>query len=395
MISSTFDDIAEVASKKYDQNARKALEKQLTFFTKDNSADDIKQLGLPQVLMFFSSSIAKSNSNEIILESDVEEAFALLRYVLTSDFVADFITKNSISLGLPQTEKKVGRLADLLRIKGDMKSKNNLDGKVSRLISFLEEQKLHQKHIKRLEIELKAAILLFSRLISIGRQSQYKISSSDIDVSYDIVRFLMFKLEPIDIKIMKELYQVDNEKIWRRIPKIVFDQTAHDHLSGTAYAEWENQLPENFETLKKHINCSSRPFVAAIFGYSEIFAAKKEFSRIGTDELSYVLEDFEKLIFGNLNPMIIEDKGVKISFTDLSLDLLSHISKWITTIIINKFGKDEFVFNFSTSVPRQISLLLFMAMVERIKTNDEKINKNHIYKAIIKWTNQLKILAVL
>ncbi len=393
MISSTFDDIAEVATKQYSKDARKELEKQLNEFSKKSTNDVVKKLGLPQVLMLFSASVAKGNKHEIIEEQDVLEAHSLLKYLVSRDLVQEFIKFESINLGLPQSEKLSGKLSELLRISSDMKTKNNLDNKITRLTTFLSDQKLSNKHINRIEIEMRAAILLVSRLIAIGRSHQYmKVNPDDIDLSYDIIRFLIFKLDTTKVKILKELYSVDDKKIWRKIPKMIFDQSTHDHLSETAYAQWENELPDSFESLKKHLNCGSRPFIAAIFGFSEIYGAKNDISKINSDDLNYILEDFEKMIFGSLSPMIIEENGVSIIFTEDGLRLLSNISQWVTTIIVNRLGKDEFVLNYSSTVPRQISLLLFMSIVERIKSNESKINIKHILKSVMKWTNQLKNL---
>ncbi len=393
MISSTFDDLAEVATKQYSKDARKELEKQLVMYAKENSEDVVKKLGLPQVLMLFSSTVAKSNQHEIIDPQDVVEASSLLRYLITSDLVQDFIKYDSINLGLPQSEKQAGKLSNLLRISSDMKTKNNLDNKITRLTTFLAEQKLASKHINRIDIEMRASILLIARLIAIGRALQYmRVNTEDINQSYDIIRFLIFKLDTTKVKILKELYSINDEKIWRKIPKMVFDQSAHDHLSETAYARWEDELPESFDTLKKHLNCGARPFISAIFGFSEIYGAKKDISKVNSDDLNFILEDFEQLTFGKLNPMIIEEKGVNIVFTEDGLRLLANISQWVTSIIINRLGKDEFVLNYSSTVPRQISLLLFIAFVERIKSNESKINIKHILKSIMKWTQQLKSL---
>lgn len=393
MRNSTYHDIADIASKQYDKDARKMLESQLNYFAREYSIEIIKQLGLPQVLMFISSAAAKSNNHEIITTSDVQEAFSLLRYIITRDLLENLIEKNKINLGLPRTEQVKGRLHELLKMKGDLKVKSNLDAKVDRLMDFLLSQRLNQKHIKRLEIELRATILLLARLIVIGRlKTNYRLTSQDIDIGYDITRFLMLKLDTLKLKILTQLYFIDNIKIWQKIPKMIFDQSTHDHLSSTAYADWESQLPDSFETLKKHLNCSSRPFIAAILGYSEIYGAKKGITRVSTEELLYILEDFESNIFGKLSPMIIEKSGIKISFTEEGLDLLAHISKWITNIIVNKFGKDEFVFNFSSTVPRQISLIFFISIVESIKEKDQKIDITHILSAIIKWSSILKVL---
>lgn len=393
MRNSTFHDIAEIASKQYNKDARKMLENQLNYFMREYDIELIKQLGLPQVLMFISSATAKSNRNEVITSSDVQDAFSFLRYIITRDLLENLIEKNKINLGLPRTEQVKGRLKELLKMKGDLKVKSNLDAKIERLKEFLLGHKLNQKHINRIEIELRAIILLLARIIVIGRlKSNYRLTSQDIDISYDIVRFLMLKLDTLKLKILTQLYFIDNIKIWQKIPKMVFDQSTHDHLSNTAYADWESQLPDSFETLKKHLNCSSRPFIAAILGFSEIYGAKKGITRVSTEELLYILEDFELTIFGKLSPMIIEKRGVKISFTEEGLDLLAHISKWITNTIVNKFGKDEFVFNFSSTVPRQISLIFFISFVESIKEKDQKIDISHILSAITRWTGILKVL---
>ncbi|NHJ39018.1 MAG: hypothetical protein FK731_03225 [Asgard group archaeon] len=393
MRNSTFHDIAEIASKQYNKDARKMLENQLNYFMREYDIELIKQLGLPQVLMFISSATAKSNRNEVITSSDVQDAFSFLRYIITRDLLENLIEKNKINLGLPRTEQVKGRLKELLKMKGDLKVKSNLDAKIERLKEFLLGHKLNQKHINRIEIELRATILLLARIIVIGKlKSNYRLTSQDIDISYDIVRFLMLKLDTLKLKILTQLYFIDNIKIWQKIPKMVFDQSTHDHLSNTAYADWESQLPDSFETLKKHLNCSSRPFIAAILGFSEIYGAKKGITRVSTEELLYILEDFELTIFGKLSPMIIEKRGVKISFTEEGLDLLAHISKWITNTIVNKFGKDEFVFNFSSTVPRQISLIFFISFVESIKEKDQKIDISHILSAITRWTGILKVL---
>ena len=393
MFAGTFTDMAEIASKNYDKNARAELEKQLNFFSKEYPKETIKQLGLPQVLMFLSSTTAKSNKHKNIIASDVAEAFAFLRYLITRDFVEEIMKKGYLNIGLSQSEKLAGRLNDLLNVRGDMRTKNNLDGKVTRLISFLQEHKLNQKHVKRIEIEIRAMILLLARLIAVSKaKPEFKVSSEAIDLGYDIVRFLIFKLDTTKFKILENLYAIDDQKVWSKVPRIVFDQSTHDHLSSTAYAEWEGNLPNSFDALKKHLNCSSRPFISAIHGFCEIYGAKKDLTRVSSQELLYILEDFEKLIFGNKNPMIVEDYITKISFTTEGLELLSSISKWITTIIVNKFGKDEFVFSFSSTVPRQISLLFFISLVEQVNSKEPKISVNHIARAIEKWTSQLKIL---
>ena len=396
MIKTTFHEFAEVASKQYDKNAREELEKQLNYFVKDYSIELIKKLGLPQVLMFFSSSVAKSNKNKVIQKTDVEEAFSFLRYLVTRDFIENVFENKTINLGLPIAEQKSTRLKSLLQVKGGMKTKNNLDLKISRLISFLEDQKLLTKHINRIEIEIRATILLLSRLYALGRSKiNTKVSNSDIDLSYDLVRYMVLKLDTTKLKILKELYTIDETRIWSKMPKMVFDQTAHDHLSSTAYASWESELPESFETLKKYINCGSRPFISAIFGFSEIYGARKGINRVNTDDLMYILEDFEKAVFGKLNPMIIEENGIKISFSEDGLKLLKYISDWITNLLIDIFGKDEFVFNFTSTVPRQISLLLFISIVESIKRKTEKIDDQHLLNALIRWSALLKPLMLI
>ncbi|MFW9923460.1 MAG: hypothetical protein ACFFDW_09275 [Candidatus Thorarchaeota archaeon] len=396
MFTGTFTDIADIASKNYDQKAKHELEKQLNFYAREYTKETIIELGLPQVLMFLSSTIAKSNNHKIINSEDVEIAFAFLRYLLSSDIIEDLIENNHINIGLPLSTDLPGRLIKLLKIKGDMRTKTNLDGKISRLISFLSEQKLNQKHINRIEIELRATILLLSRLISNSKnRNDFKVLNEQIDLSYDLIRYLIFKLDSINLRILRELYIIDDEKIWRKIPKMIFDQSAHDHLSSTAYAEWESNLPQNFESLKKHINCSPRPFLTAILGFSEIYGAKKDVTRVSSHEMLYILEDFEKYIFGNLNPLILEKSAKDITFTKEGLTLLGKISKWIQKIIINRFGKDEYVFNFNSTVTRHMSLLLFIAIIEQARDKVEKIDVKQVANAIFKWSEQLKILKTL
>lgn len=396
MFTGTFTDLAEIASKKYDKKAKVELEKQLSFFSQEYSKETIKQLGLPQVLMFLSAATAKSNAHKNIESADVEEAFAFLRFLVSRDFVEEIMLKGYFNIGLRLSENLTGRLDNLLNVKGDMRSKNNLDGKVNRLVSFLKEQKLDHKHVTRIEVEMRAMILLLARLIAVSKaKPEYKVSSEAIDTSYDIVRYLIFKLETTKFKILQNLYSIDNKKVWNKIPRITFDQSTHDHLSSTAYAEWESNLPESFETLKKHLNCSLRPFISAIHGFCEIYGAKKDLTRVSSQELLFILEDFERLVFGNSNPLLIEGYLNRIAFTTEGLELLGSISKWITTIIITKFGKDEFVLSFSSTVPRQISLLFFMALVEQVKSKEQKITVKHVAIAIDKWANQLRILTSL
>ena len=169
MFTGTFTDLAEIASKKYDKNAKAELEKQLSFFSKEYSKETIKQLGLPQVLMFLSAATAKSNAHKNIESVDVEEAFAFLRFLISRDFVEEIMLKGYFNIGLRLSENLTGRLDNLLNVKGDMRSKNNLDGKVNRLVSFLKEQKLDQKHVKRIEVEMRAMILLLARLIAVSK----------------------------------------------------------------------------------------------------------------------------------------------------------------------------------------------------------------------------------
>ncbi len=396
MFTGTFTDLAEIASKKYDKKAKAELEKQLGFFSREYPKETIKQLGLPQVLMFLSAASAKSNEHKNIQSEDVVEAFAFLRFLITRDFVEELMPKGNFDIGLPLSENLKGRLNALLLVKGDMKTKNNLNGKVNRLVSFLKEQKLNQKHVTRIEIEIRAMILLLARLIAVSKaKPEFKVSSEAIDTGYDIVRYLIFKLDTTTFKILNNLYLIDDQKVWNKIPRIIFEQSTHDHLSSTAYAEWESNLPESFESLKKHLNCSIRPFIAAIHGFCEIYGAKKDLTRVSSQELLFILEDFELLIFGDSNPLLIENYINRISFTPKGLELLGSISKWITTIIVNKFGKDEFVMSFSSTVPRQISLLFFIALVEQVKTSEKKISVKHVAIAIDKWTSQLKILKTL
>ncbi|MBN1329569.1 MAG: hypothetical protein JXA54_08860 [Candidatus Heimdallarchaeota archaeon] len=393
MINTTFHDISEVATKQYQKEAKEELEDKLKYFLKESSVDIIKQLGLQYVFMLFSSCVAKSNNHENIGINDVNEAFTFLKYILSRDSVENILVKNGINLGLPQAEQPRNRLADLMQIKGDVRTKNNLDSKITRLKEFLSDQRLSAKYLDKIEKEIRATILFLSRLFCISRLNPTPIvPSSDIDIAYDFVRYLMLKLTPLKLKVLNILYIIDDEKIWRKIPKMFFDQTTHDHLSNTAYSQWENELPENFETLKKHINCSARPFIAAILGYSELYGAKHQISRVSSEELVDILDDFEKRIFGNTSPMIMEDRGLIFTFTEEGLEVLGNISNWITDLIVNKLGKDEFVFNFSSTVPRQISLLFFISIFETIKSKERKIDLIHILTALSKWANILQSL---
>jgi hypothetical protein len=392
MFRGTFTEIAEVASKKYNKDARMTLEESLQQLTLNITAEITKQLGLPQVLMFFSSTIAKSNDHKIIEAEDVHLATAFLKYVLSRDLVENLIIDNRINLGLPANTKKDYRIRELLQIKGNMKIKNNLDGKIERLVSFLQEHNLEAKDVRRIELEIRATILLLARIITHGRRGTLTIANDDIDKSYDIMRFMIFKLDSTLLRVLFKFYLIDNKTIWSKIPKITVDQSAHDHLGKTAYGRWESNLPQTFEALKKKINCSIRPFMSAIVGFSEIFAAKKQVSRIGSQELMHILDEFEQVVFDRYSPMIVEQFGIDFTFTKEGLELLSTISSWITEILISAFGKDEYVFNFSSTIPRQISLLLFISLVERIKNKAEKITTKHIAQAIDNWTEQLLLL---
>ena len=93
-----------------------------------------------------------------------------------------------------------------------------------------------------------------------------------------------------------------------------------------------------------------------------------------------------------INNLLSNKKGVSIVFTEDGLRLLANISQWVTSIIVNRLGKEEFVLNYSSTVPRQMSLLLFIAFIEHIKSNELKINIKHILKSVMKWTQQLKNL---
>ena len=144
MRKSTFQEFAEVASKEYSNQARKSLEETLNHFAKETTSDVVRQLGLPQVLMFFSSTIAKQNQNKVIQSTDVEEAFSLLQYLLERDLNSTLLVNDELNLGLPFAMRQQNRLAILLKVKGNMKTKNNLDSKISRLVDFLKSQKYFQ-----------------------------------------------------------------------------------------------------------------------------------------------------------------------------------------------------------------------------------------------------------
>jgi len=151
MRKSTFDEFAEVASKEYNTAARTELEQLLGQIAKESSNEIIRQLGLPQVFMFLSSVIAKENKNKIIQKTDVQEAFSFLQFLLERELNSNLLANDTINLGLPFAPKRPNRLTYLLQIKGDMKTKNNLEAKVARLMDFLKNQKLAQKHITRIK----------------------------------------------------------------------------------------------------------------------------------------------------------------------------------------------------------------------------------------------------
>ena len=114
--------------------------------------------------------------------------------------------------------------------------KSNLDAKIDRLKDFLVSQKLNQKHIKRLEIELRATILFLARIIVIGRlKTNYRLLNEDIDKGYDIVRFLMLKLEHLKLKILKKLYFIDNIHILKKIQKFE-NNLQRNGFSGVSFS---------------------------------------------------------------------------------------------------------------------------------------------------------------
>lgn len=389
----TFKALSEVASKPYNKEAKLELERQLNELAKESSAELIKKLNLPNILMFFASTIAKSYHHQIITHSDVKEASVFLRYILSRDRIEKLIENDTINIGLPENRLTNKRLDVLTRIRYGIKVHNHLGDKINRLKNFLGNQNLNDKHIRRISDEMKATVLLLSFLMVSNRpKSKRKLAVKEINTSYDMVRYFIFHLKPIRIQILTEIYSINNSKIWKKIPKVTFEQSAHDHLSNTAYAYWENELPESFEALTKHIGCSTRPFLAAIFAFCEIYAGKHNLTRIGSKDLMYILEEFEDFIFGAQSPMIIEEAGLEIKFTKEGVQLLSDIAQWIKTIIVNNFGKDEFLFNFSSTVPRQLSLIFFIALVEKVNNTHEKIGEEQLAIALNKWSRQIKLL---
>jgi hypothetical protein len=385
--------LAEVASKPYRKSAKNELEKQLAFWSREAKPEIIKRLGLPKVLMFLSTVVAKGNNHQVIDPIDVQEANAFLRYFLSREMVGSIVKNRKLNLGLPQKEQLKGRLLHFSKEVLSPKEVKLVELKVQRLVDFLENQKLGKKHVNRIKLESRATIHLFSKAIAYHKTNpQEHITKKDINTSYDIFRFLIFDLETTKIKILKDLYSIDNSLIWKKIPKITFDQSAHDHLSKTAYARWENLLPDAFGALKKKIGCSSRPFLGSIQAYSELHGAITGILRVGSHELLHILDEFERFVFGNNSPIIIEQNGVQIRFTEEGLLLLSNISKWITSSIVNKLGKDEFVFNYSSTVPRQLSLIFVSSLIEQIQDKDEKIDCNHIAKTINKWCSKLQLI---
>ncbi|MBD3191814.1 MAG: hypothetical protein GF308_14300 [Candidatus Heimdallarchaeota archaeon] len=389
----TFKVLSEVATKPYKKDAKMELEWQLNDLAKESSTELIKRLNLPNILIFLASTIARSYQHQIITQSDVKEASAFLRYLLSRDRLEKLIENDTINIGLPENRLTNKRLDVLAQIKYSIKIQNHLEAKINRLKNFLTNQNLHSKHVKRIIDEIKAIILLLSFLmVSTRPKSKRKLTVEEINISYDITRYFIFKLKPIRIKILTEIYSINNSKIWKKIPQVTFEQSTHDHLSNTAYASWENELPESFEALAKHIGCSNRPFIAAIFAYCEIYAGKHNLTRIGSNNLMYILEEFEDYIFEIQSPMIIEESGSEIKFTKEGVELLSDIARWIKTIIVTNFGKDEYVFNFSSTVPRQLSLIFLIALVEKVNHSQERIGEKQLATALIKWSNLIKSL---
>ena len=107
---STFKALSEVATKTYDLTAQTLLDKLLNAFARETSPEVVKQLVLPNVLMFFASTIAKCQNHQTIDAASVNQANAFLRYILSRERVDQLLENEMINIGLPESDHAKARL---------------------------------------------------------------------------------------------------------------------------------------------------------------------------------------------------------------------------------------------------------------------------------------------
>ncbi len=238
----------------------------------DDSKDNQELLYATIEFLGIACSIAQNHNG--ILESDISEGDMLLQYLLSTfrtENLSKFICIDAPIRSILATHKKISQMT---KSKGVSSHINQI---VERTRSFLEMNAFSKSEIDIILSRVKKTLIYFSSLIAVSlRQNQIFID--DIDSAYVLLRKFMFKLLPAHIRLVKDMFEMQNPNIIEVISQVSLGAEVNYQISKSYLVNIKFIDGSQFSKL----GISSTFVGSALKLFSQISAIKDNQMRITT-----------------------------------------------------------------------------------------------------------------
>ncbi len=309
------------------------------------------------------------NSKDNVDQSDVTLAVDLLDY-LTSTSKWWTVTRQDPGLVLrPPSRDARGFIKSIADLHMGGNTLQRISGATEKLSRFLEEHEIGNR--EEME-ELCNSMLSTWALISAfacRSQGRNTTTEEDFETAYDVIRILLFYVDPIDYKALTAVRKLGTHSVLPLAAGVAFSPGFEKKLNASVAANLEKTHGDYLAGLAIATSGASRSILTnSLRLLGQLQAVKQELDRLEEDH-------YESVILGSMD--LIEKAGISSDFLQeessaVALfkglkpaegvdERIQLLVRRLESLIVDSTGNKDFLLQYARLVPRMVALLLLLA----------------------------------
>lgn len=326
--------------------------------------DSCKEI-LTGTLEFLGIVCSLAQNHNSILESDITDGDLLLQYLLSTfrpENINEFIIIDAPTRSIIGTQRKISQM------KVSKIALSQIDHLINRTKSFLEMNNFSKAQINIILRRIKTSLTYFSILTAISNKRNI-ISIDDIEQAYLLMRKFMFKLTPMHVKLVKDMFEIQNPQIIQKISQISLGAEVNYQISKSVLVD----ISFEQNTALQKLGVSKSFIGSALKMFSQINAIKENQSKITTlliKKYEVLFVEYLASIYSNYFPLQNNDISIeelKIFLSKIKLDNgsikaligLQRLLNYSRTLI----KRSDAILKMSNIVHRIVSLCIVISLI--------------------------------
>lgn len=309
------------------------------------------------------------NSRTSIDQSDVTLAVDLLDY-LTSTSKWWTVTRQDPGLVLrPPSRDARGFIKSIADLHMGGNTLQRISGATEKLSRFLEEHEIGDRgEMEDLCNSLLSTWALISAF-ACRSQGRNTTTEEDFETAYDVVRILLFYVDPIDYEALTAVRKLGTHPVLPLTARVAFSPGFEKKLNASVAANLEKIHGNHLAELSLASSGASRSILTnSLRLLGQLQAVKQELDRLEEDS-------YESVIIGSME--LIEKVGVSSDFLQnessaITLfkgltpaegvdERIQLLVRRLESLIVDSTGNKDFLLQYARLVPRMVALLLLLA----------------------------------